>query len=100
MQEPHKAILMIAYSSGLRVSEVVKLKVEDVDSNRMLIYIKGAKEEKTSIPYYQKLFLKSLGNIGRNTNHKNGFLKGQKMGDTFQQGQQIRFLEMRVRKPG
>jgi site-specific recombinase XerD len=37
---------MIAYSSGLRVSEVVKLKVEDVDSKRMLIYIKGAKGRK------------------------------------------------------
>ncbi len=28
----HKAILMIIYSAGLRVGEVVKLKVEDVDS--------------------------------------------------------------------
>jgi site-specific recombinase XerD len=28
----HNAILMIAYSSGLKVSEVVKLKVEDIDN--------------------------------------------------------------------
>jgi len=37
---------MIAYSAGLRVSEVVKLKVEDIDSKRMLIHIKGAKGRK------------------------------------------------------
>jgi len=39
----HKAILMLVYSAGLRVSEVVKLKPEDIDSDRKLILIKGAK---------------------------------------------------------
>ena len=29
----HKAILMLAYSAGLRVGEVVRLKPEDIDSN-------------------------------------------------------------------
>lgn len=38
----HKAILMLAYSAGLRVEEVVRLKSEDIGSKRMLIHIKGA----------------------------------------------------------
>lgn len=42
----HKAILMLAYSAGLRVGEVVRLKPEDIDSKRMLIHIKGAKGRK------------------------------------------------------
>jgi len=42
----HKAILMLIYSAGLRVGEVVKLKIEDIDSKRMLIHIKGAKGRK------------------------------------------------------
>ncbi|MFH1335438.1 MAG: site-specific tyrosine recombinase/integron integrase [Candidatus Zixiibacteriota bacterium] len=42
----HKAILMLVYSAGLRVGEVVKLKPEDIDSNRMLINIRGAKGRK------------------------------------------------------
>ena len=42
----HKAILMLVYSSGLRVSEVVKLMVEDIDVERKLIHIKGAKGRK------------------------------------------------------
>lgn len=40
------AILMLVYSSGLRVSEVVKLIVEDIDVERKLIHIKDAKERK------------------------------------------------------
>lgn len=42
----HKTILMMVYSAGLRVSEVVKLKPEDIDNKRMLIHLKGAKGRK------------------------------------------------------
>jgi len=42
----HKAILMLIYSAGLRVSEAIELKIEDIDSKRMLIHIKGAKGKK------------------------------------------------------
>jgi integrase/recombinase XerD len=42
----HKAILNLTYSVGLRVSEIVNLKIEDVDSKRMLIHIKNAKGKK------------------------------------------------------
>ena len=46
----HKALLMTAYSAGLRVGEVVRLKVSDVDSRRMQIRVtagKGAKDRYT-----------------------------------------------------
>ncbi len=39
----HQLILILTYSAGLRVSEVVKLKISDIDSDRMLIYIRSAK---------------------------------------------------------
>ncbi|MDR0463876.1 MAG: site-specific integrase [Treponema sp.] len=39
----HKLLLMLAYSSGLRVSEVVSLKKEHVDLHRQVIYIKQGK---------------------------------------------------------
>jgi len=42
----HKAILMLIYSAGLRVSEVVKLRAEDIDKERQLIHIRGAKGRK------------------------------------------------------
>lgn len=42
----HKAIISLAYSVGLRVSEVINLKIEDIDSKRMLIHIKNSKGRK------------------------------------------------------
>jgi site-specific recombinase XerD len=39
----HLAMLMIAYSAGLRVSELVHLKVSDIDSERMMIRIEQGK---------------------------------------------------------
>jgi len=42
----HKAILMLTYSAGLRVGEVVKLKLEDIDAERKLIHVHGAKGRK------------------------------------------------------
>lgn len=46
----HRAILTIAYSAGLRTSEIAHLKVSDIDSSRMQIRIensKGAKDRYT-----------------------------------------------------
>jgi integrase/recombinase XerD len=46
----HKALLITAYSAGLRVGEAVRLKVSDVDSKRMQIRVtagKGAKDRYT-----------------------------------------------------
>ncbi len=39
----HLALLMLAYSGGLRVGELVRLKIDDIDSGRMLIHIKNGK---------------------------------------------------------
>ena len=45
----HKAILTLTYSVGLRVSEIVNIKIEDIDSKRMLVHIKNAKGKKDRI---------------------------------------------------
>jgi len=56
----HKAILMLVYSAGLRVGEVVKLKPEDIDSKRMLIRIKGAKGRKDRYTLLSEMALEIL----------------------------------------
>ena len=56
----HKAILSIAYSVGLRVSEVINLKIKDIDSNRMIIHIKNAKGRKDRIVPLSKTILDLL----------------------------------------
>ena len=42
----HKAMLFAAYSAGLRVSEIAALKIKDIDSGRMQIFVEQAKGKK------------------------------------------------------
>ena len=42
----HKAILMVIYSAGLRISECINLKIKDIDSNRMQIRVEQSKGKK------------------------------------------------------
>lgn len=42
----HKMLLMMCYSAGLRISELLNLRVADIDSKRMQIKIKSAKGKK------------------------------------------------------
>jgi len=56
----HKAILMLVYSAGLRVGEVVKLKPEDIDGNRMLVFVKGAKGRKDRYTLLSEATIRAL----------------------------------------
>ena len=42
----HKALLSLIYSCGLRVGEALNLKINDLDSDRMLISVRNGKGEK------------------------------------------------------
>jgi len=53
----HKTILMLAYSSGLRLGEIVRLKIKDIDRDRMQIRIEQSKGKNDR---YTKLSMKFL----------------------------------------
>jgi len=55
----HRAILMFVYSGGLRISEVVKLKAENIDTQRKLIHIHGAKGRKDRYTILSDVALKT-----------------------------------------
>ncbi len=42
----YKAIFMLVYSSGIRVGEAVKLRVEDIDGDRKMLRVRGGKGRK------------------------------------------------------
>ncbi len=42
----HKALFMVAYDVGLRLSEILNLRIEDIDSQRMVIRIRQGKGKK------------------------------------------------------
>ena len=56
----HRAMVMGAYASGLRVSELVGLQVRDIDSKRMMIHIRGGKGKKDRMVPLSVIFLTTL----------------------------------------
>lgn len=56
----HRAILFTVYSSGLRIGEVVKLKVKDIDKERMLINVSQGKGNKDRFTLLSRVTLDML----------------------------------------
>jgi site-specific recombinase XerD len=73
----HKAILTLTYSVGLRVSEIVNLKIEDIDSKRMLIHIKNAKGRKDRVVPLSCVVLNLLRNYWISYRPKEYLFNGQ-----------------------
>lgn len=70
----NKAMLELMYSSGLRVSELVDLKLQNIDFSEDIVRIfgKGSKERIVPIGDYAKEYLEKYINEYRNTMFKNG----------------------------
>jgi len=58
--QKHRAILMTTYAAGLRVSEVVSLRVPDIDSKRMMIRVRQGKGRKDRYIILSERLLKEL----------------------------------------
>ena len=56
----HKTIVMLIYSAGLRVGEAVRVRVEDIDSRRKLIHLRGAKGKKDRYTLLSDVALEQL----------------------------------------
>lgn len=73
----HKAILTLAYSTGLRVSEVCNLKISDIDSKRMLIMVRQSKGRKDRIVPLSSNVLTVLREYYKEYNPKEYLFNGQ-----------------------
>ncbi|MVM40412.1 tyrosine-type recombinase/integrase [Spirosoma sp. HMF3257] len=73
----HKTMIYLAYSAGLRVSEVVNLNVKDIHSERMIINIKGAKGKKDRVVALSQGILDLLRNYYVVYKPKNWLFEGQ-----------------------
>ncbi len=56
----YKTIFMLIYGSGLRISEAVNLKIEDIDSKKMRIFVRGGKGGKDRYTILPKTSLEML----------------------------------------
>ena len=66
----HQLILGLAYGAGLRVSEVVNLKIKDIDIEELTIHLKNAKGKKDRITIFPKKLKADIRNLiaGKNKN--------------------------------
>ena len=72
----HKAALSVAYGAGLRASEVVSLKVSDIDSERMVIRVEQGKGRKDRYAMLSEPLLDLLRQWWREANGRGHMLPG------------------------
>jgi site-specific recombinase XerD len=73
----HLAMLLTAYSAGLRVSEVAHLQVGDIDSSRMVIHVRRGKGRKDRIVPLSPVLLHILREHWRTTRPERHLFAGQ-----------------------
>ena len=70
----HKAALSLTYATGLRSSEVVSLKLTDIDSDRMVIRVEEGKGKKDRYVILSPNLLELLRDWWRVARKKDGWL--------------------------
>lgn len=62
----HKLLISLAYGAGMRVSEVINLKIKDLELVDLTIHIKGAKGKKDRITVFPKKLVIELEKLAHN----------------------------------
>lgn len=76
----HRSIMMLLYSAGLRVGEVVRLKAQDIDSSRMLVLIRSGKGAKDRVSLLSDVALVMLRDYYRMYRPQKWLFPGAKAG--------------------
>ncbi|WP_438711167.1 site-specific tyrosine recombinase/integron integrase [Aquimarina muelleri] len=76
----HRCIISMLYSAGLRRSELLNLKLTDIDSKRMLVFIRNAKNNRDRYSLLSEKVLKDLRNYYKQWKPKEYLFEGQKGG--------------------
>ena len=79
----HRCIVSLLYSSGLRRSELLNLKISDIDSKRMVIRVEQAKGNKDRYTVLNKSVLKDLRNYFKVYNPKTYLFEGPTPGKKY-----------------
>jgi len=73
----HLLMLKLCYGMGLRVSEIVNLKIKDIDSKRMLVHLEAAKGKKDRCVKLPSSILEDLRNYFKAYRPKTYLFEGQ-----------------------
>ncbi|MEO9894380.1 tyrosine-type recombinase/integrase [Aurantibacter sp.] len=93
----HLLALKLCYGMGLRVSEVVKLKIEDIDSSRMVVRVVAAKGKKDRYVPLPSSLLTELREYFKAYHPKEYLLEGQ-YGGAYSKGSVQQVFKRAMRK--
>jgi site-specific recombinase XerD len=66
--EKHRLMVALAYSGGMRVSEIINLKIKDINLAELIIHIKGAKGNKDRITVFPERLVGDVQKLIANKN--------------------------------
>ncbi|MFZ2975374.1 MAG: site-specific tyrosine recombinase/integron integrase [Candidatus Moraniibacteriota bacterium] len=78
--EKHKLMIALAYSGGLRVSEIINLKIKDITLAELIIHIKGAKGNKDRITLFAEKLVSDVEKLISNKNSNDYFFASERGG--------------------
>lgn len=96
----HKAILMTTYSAGLRVSEVCNLKITDIDSKNMQIFVRQGKGKKDRYTLLSKAALEILREYWKIYQPREYLFSGRYRTDAITPRSVQRVFEKAIKKAG
>jgi site-specific recombinase XerD len=96
----HRVMLMLVYSAGLRVGEVVSLKPEDIDSERKVIHVRSGKGKKDRYTILSDVVLDVLREYWKAYKPRTWLFEGQNPGQPYSVRSAERVFEIAVRKAG
>jgi site-specific recombinase XerD len=94
------ALLQIAYGCGLRISEVTRLRIGDIDAARRLLHIRGGKGGKDRLMPLSSVLLERLRNYWRKHRPSDWLFPGQKRGCPLSIGQVQRLFRLTLAASG
>jgi integrase/recombinase XerD len=95
-----RLLLQTAYAAGLRISEVVRLHVGDIDSQRLLLHVRAAKGRKDRLVPLSPLLLERLRDYWRRDRPHTWLFPGHTPGGHLSIGQAQRLCRQAVRAAG
>lgn len=89
--EKHHLMIALAYAGGLRVSEIVNLRIRDIDLNELTIHLKGAKGNKDRITVFPEKLKGKIEKLAAGRNSNDYFFASERGGKLTERTAQITF---------
>jgi integrase/recombinase XerD len=96
----HKMLLMVCYSGGLRVGELVRLRPECLDTTRGLIHVQGGKGKKDRYTLLSRVVATAVGDYLREYRPHEWLFAGERKGKPYSVRSAEAVFEQAVKRAG